>query len=230
MYLYHWDKETREFLGVSPARIDPLESCKKNETVYLQGSPFTTLVQVPYFEKNEIPVWDGEKWIVKKDYRGEVIYNIKTSESFIVSGIGEIPEGYTKEKPTKNSEWVAGKWEISLKKTINEKLLELKTFRNKKENEDVSFGQIKISIDRENWLELYRKKLWVDNHEPVSNIPWKIDNDVWIELSAKDIQEIFNAIESNNLNCDLNEFKHSKIIQELKTVEEVANYDFKKEW
>lgn len=230
MYLYHWDKETKEFLGVSPARIDPLESCKKNETIYLQGSPFTTLVQVPYFEKNEIPVWDGKTWIIEKDYRGNVVYDKKTAEAFIITKIGDLPEGYTNEKPNEFAEWKDEKWEISLKKAINKKISELSSFKNQKKGEDVFWKGIRIPTDSDHWLELYRKKIWLKEYGSASNSPWKIDDNTWIELDSENVLEIFEAIETHNSNCDLNEFRHSKAIGGLKSVEDVKNYDFTKEW
>jgi hypothetical protein len=61
MKIYHYDPITKEYAGESDARLDPLESKKQGENVYL--IPANTATEKPPIpNENEIVMFDNNNW------------------------------------------------------------------------------------------------------------------------------------------------------------------------
>lgn len=96
MYLYanvyHYDRDTKEYLGSSLVEGDPEESKIRGELVPLVPAN-ATLIQPPEYEENEVVVFNGEVWEIKPDYRKNFY---KVNENFEVEEITTIgeQEGY----------------------------------------------------------------------------------------------------------------------------------------
>lgn len=56
---------------------------------------------------------DGTSWVNVPDYRGVVVYNKETKQPVEVTSLGEIPDGFTIEKPkTEFDKWDGKKWSV----------------------------------------------------------------------------------------------------------------------
>ena len=96
MKIYNYSKQNGEFLRESEARLDPLESKIGNE-VYLIPS-CATKEQPPALKANQVAVFSGGAWQVKKDFRGTVYYT--GNEVFKIVEIGtDPPAGSTTDPP-----------------------------------------------------------------------------------------------------------------------------------
>ncbi len=78
-------------------------------------------------------VWDGEKWVVTADYRGEIFYNKQTRQAVVVINIGEIPAGVTSLKPEGSVVWndITEVWEAvesKLSEEINAVQIQLRSY------------------------------------------------------------------------------------------------------
>lgn len=87
MQIYHYSRETGEFIAASEARPDPLEEGR----FLVPGC--ATEVAPPAPVANKIAVFNGTKWTLKADFRG-VNYWLAHGDKHTVTAIGEtVPEG-----------------------------------------------------------------------------------------------------------------------------------------
>lgn len=98
MLIFNYDKNTKEYTGYREALKDPLESKKAKRDIFLIPAHSTTL-EVPSLGKNEIALFNGKTWEVKKDFRGQVFYNKLTREKVTISVLGDIPSNLVKVLP-----------------------------------------------------------------------------------------------------------------------------------
>lgn len=84
MYNYVYDKTTGEFLYSKEAKKDPR---RPERFVPLDNSTFTEPLKV---SMNQVAVYEGEKWVIKKDFRNQFQCNLDTKEITIVESIGEL--------------------------------------------------------------------------------------------------------------------------------------------
>ena len=93
MNLYNYDKNTKEYLSTTLASADPMETKIKGEFVPLVPA-YATLLEPPTTGENEVAIFNGEAWEIKKDFRVshkicDENFNIKD-----ITEIGEIEEKY----------------------------------------------------------------------------------------------------------------------------------------
>ena len=61
MKVYHYDSITKEYSGISDARLDPLETKKQGKEIYLlpASATFDTPSKV---SSNQVAIWQDKKW------------------------------------------------------------------------------------------------------------------------------------------------------------------------
>ncbi len=109
MNIYHYHPDTFEYLVSSEAKIDPLETDKAGENVYLIPANATDK-EPPVFTSNQIPVMVNGNWEIKEDHRGKIVYDKATAQELTISEIGEIPADFTLLVPCKYPKWDGTKW------------------------------------------------------------------------------------------------------------------------
>ncbi len=90
MKIYYFNAETRELLGEGFLQ----------EGENLPG--LATELEPPIMEEDEIAIFDwlSKNWKIEKDFRGQIIWQDFQS-SRVIEQIGDIPEGWSLEKPDK---------------------------------------------------------------------------------------------------------------------------------
>ena len=133
MNLYNYDKNTKEYLSTTIASADPMETKIKGEFVPLVPA-YATLLEPPTTGENEVAIFNGEAWEIKKDFRVshkicDENFNIKD-----ITEIGEIEENYLvsadiaeliKENPNNfkiQNEEIAQKTEEEYQEFLNNKI------------------------------------------------------------------------------------------------------------
>jgi hypothetical protein len=100
-YVYNYDRETREYLSASEARLDPAESKLQEKDVFLLPA-HATFIEPPQDVKHKTAVLKNDKWSMKSDFRGTKYYNMNGKE-FEITKIGKrIPVGHTTSAPPSN--------------------------------------------------------------------------------------------------------------------------------
>jgi hypothetical protein len=92
------------FTGISDADESPLEP-----GVFLIPAGCVE-VPPPLIPENKAAHWDGKDWQLVDYYEGLVVYSITTAESQTITGMGQIPSGYTVKKPGPDQVWKNGEW------------------------------------------------------------------------------------------------------------------------
>ena len=82
--LHHYHPFTKEYVGSSAARENPLE---KGKFLYPKNSTLVDIVDIP---KGSVAVFDGTSWDIVKDNRGVIYYDIDGNK-FIHNDLSEIP-------------------------------------------------------------------------------------------------------------------------------------------
>lgn len=133
MNLYNYDKNTKEYLSITLASADPMETKIKGEFVPLVPA-CATVIEPPKTGENEVAIFNGKVWEIKKDFRVshkicDENFNIKD-----ITEIGEIEENYLittemakliKENPDKfkiQNEEIAQKTEEEYQEFLNNKI------------------------------------------------------------------------------------------------------------
>ncbi|HIT55804.1 TPA: hypothetical protein IAA92_06045 [Candidatus Galligastranaerophilus intestinigallinarum] len=133
MNLYNYDKNTKEYLSITLASADPMETKIKGEFVHLVPA-CATVIEPPKTGENEVAIFNGKAWEIKKDFRVshkicDENFNIKD-----ITEIGEIEENYLvtadmakliKENPNKfkiQNEEIAQKTEEEYQEFLNNKI------------------------------------------------------------------------------------------------------------
>lgn len=93
MNIYNYDEKTKEYLSTTLASADPMETKIKGEFVPLVPA-YATLLEPPTTGENEVAIFNGKAWEIKKDFRVshkicDENFNIKD-----ITEIGEIEENY----------------------------------------------------------------------------------------------------------------------------------------
>ena len=101
MNIYKYDEQTKEFIGVEPAMLDPLESELQKKKIYLlpANATFTAPQEA---EKGTVNVWDGEEWQQIEDHRGELYWlpsDTYKTEGRKMKELGILPDGATTTAP-----------------------------------------------------------------------------------------------------------------------------------
>ena len=91
---------------------------------------YKTIKPLPSYMTYEIAVLEEDEWAVKKDCRGQIVYDKLTKESFEVDFIGDIPDHLTLEVPTEFEDYIVydNGWTVKLDrlKTFYKNLLRKK--------------------------------------------------------------------------------------------------------
>ena len=133
MNLYNYDKNTKEYLSTTLASADPMETKIRGEFVPLVPA-CATLLEPPTTGENEVAIFNGKVWEIKKDFRVshkicDENFNIKD-----ITEIGEIEENYLvtadmaeliKENPNNfkiQNEEIAQKTEEEYQEFLNNKM------------------------------------------------------------------------------------------------------------
>lgn len=133
MNLYNYDKNTKEYLSTTLASADPMETKIRGEFVPLVPA-CATLLEPPTTGENEVAIFNGKAWEIKKDFRVshkicDENFNIKD-----ITEIGEIEEKYLvtadmaeliKENPDKfkiQNEEITQKTEEEYQEFLNNKI------------------------------------------------------------------------------------------------------------
>jgi len=98
MKIYNYSPTTKEFLSITDASLDPLETAASGKNVYLIPAHATD-VAPPETGVNEIAIFNGKGWDILPDFRG-VIYWLTDRTKLIIESIGEeVPGGAFLEVP-----------------------------------------------------------------------------------------------------------------------------------
>lgn len=108
-FTYRFDEDTKEYIGKEIAQLDPLETKKRGESVYLLPANSTFVAPT---EKREgfAFIWNGSEWKEIEDYRGKEYYPAGSnyySTPIEMKELGALPEGASLERPEKTEEEIA---------------------------------------------------------------------------------------------------------------------------
>jgi hypothetical protein len=113
MNVYHYHPDTYAYLGVSEAKIDPLETATMGEEVYLIPA-HATIDQPPQALENQKARRTDDSWELVDDYRGQDFWDKDTGTKVTITELGmAIPAGYPTVFPPAgifNPKWNGATW------------------------------------------------------------------------------------------------------------------------
>jgi hypothetical protein len=111
MQIYNYSKETGEYISEQMAQVDPLESIKSGQDVFLIPANTTSIIP-PASQIGKARCFINGSWIYMDDHRGETIYKKSDGTSLIVTYIGPISDDYTSLAPFTDSSWDGEAWKL----------------------------------------------------------------------------------------------------------------------
>ena len=187
MIFYGYDEKTKEFTGTQNGFIDPLETKKRGENVYLFPRN-ATYQKPPKTEENQALIFNGDEWEIVADYRGQTYY-IGT-EQHVMKELGDLPKGATFEpvEPEK-----------TLDELKSEKLAELTAITSKFDNQLVNTDMIiksslGFSINADLRSQFNIRRLISIGTEPVSFI---VADNTTVDLSLAQLNILISECEEN---------------------------------
>jgi len=91
MEINHYSK-TGEYVGTTQAKIDPLETIRQGQAIYLFPANATKKTP-PTVAENKKAKWNGTAWSLVDDYRGSVYY-LPTGEKITITQLNKkVPAG-----------------------------------------------------------------------------------------------------------------------------------------
>lgn len=236
MNIYHYDRNTKEYLFTGIADADPAATKLKGEFVPLVCAN-ATLIEPPETTKNQVACFINETWIIKPDYR--TTHKIVTDQLLIVdiTEIGD-PQGYKVEnelaKEIKNSPslfmWDGN--EVLVKKSSKILLVEAKQTKQQenlnKANEAVLKGyvrykgcQFETNTDNQSNMTATANLMQAQGIETTQ---WLSKDNIPIELTLEDFLNIGGLILNYKTNLWTNIYAGFEAqIEAAQTIEEIEN-------
>ncbi|MFV0480529.1 MAG: hypothetical protein ACK5LP_00965 [Campylobacteraceae bacterium] len=210
MIIYNYAKDTKELINKEDARLDVLETQIQKKEVFLIPAN-STIIEPLTPKANKINVWNGKKWELKEDYRGQMLYNTTTKEAKTIDKIGEtsIQDGFTTLEPFSSSIWNGAKWVDDIENLKIIKKTEIETAKELEEFSNLSVklqsGEtILIQVDEKSQNYFMNKKTAfadakkqgiLDENTPFE---WKAFDNIWHTLSNIDILMISLLLQQRN--------------------------------
>lgn len=97
MLEYFYTDDTKEFLYANEVFIDPLESAKAGNDVYM-FSVNATIIQPLEPKEGYAVIFNGETWQYIEDNRGKIVWK-SYEQNIQITELGPIPEGYSEQQP-----------------------------------------------------------------------------------------------------------------------------------
>ena len=214
MKIYNYNTETKEYLGTEEAQKSPLE-----KNVYLIPANATTIATIEV-KKNEVAIFDGEKWVVEKDYRNQKVYSIETQQEQAVDYIGDIKEGYTLLEPFENCKWDGKKWVGDIDKLLQIKINTTYTVRDKFMYGNISYLGLLFKADQQAQQKVTSMTLF-------STLKGLQDTDIVAQWNAVDgnIDITFEQLKQFGLLIELQEQKARQICVDLLPLIKAMSYE-----
>lgn len=92
MKIYHYDRDTFEYLYATDAEFDPAELAINHKKVYLIPADATEM-KPPKTQVHEVALWDKTNWKIEPDYRNTYVIN-EFKEIKFIKDIGALLDGY----------------------------------------------------------------------------------------------------------------------------------------
>ena len=205
MNAYKYNEETKEYIGVVSCQLDPINTKKTGENVYLL--PANSTFEEPTETEGYANVFEDGEWVQYEDHRGESYWlpdDDYNSPARKMNELGELPEGATTVQPIKP---------LSVYKS--EKRAEINAIRDEKEMEPLN----NFDVDVKSAIRI----LFVQNQllRNGGTIDWTMADNTEENVDSEDMNAIVDAIveQSNRVHNIANYLKAQ--IEAATTAEEV---------
>lgn len=209
MNVYKFNPITKEYTGVEPAMLDPLESKLQGKEVYLL--PANATFTEPTFKDGYANVWNGEAWEQVEDNRGKR-YWLK-SDTFgtpakTMKELGAFPDNAVFTAPEK-----------TLSELKQEKINALKVERDRLEVEPIAYNGNMFDFDDKARDRINSAIIALDRTG--TSLYWTTADNENVLVTADDLKNVVAAVavRSNALHVAYRESKAK--VEQATTVDEV---------
>lgn len=185
MNVYKYNEDTKEYIGIEAAQLDPLETKKAGKNIYLL--PANATFTVPPAEKEGFAVvWNGEAWEQVEDNRGvqywlpEDTYGTPARE---MKELGALPEGATTTPP-----------EQSLEELKTAKIASMKAERDQKEVLPIEYNGNSFDYDDKARDRINAAIIALDMAGAEATLQWTTADNTNATVTAQDLRNIIAAV------------------------------------
>lgn len=211
---YLFDEKTKEYKSEVNAQLDPLESEKAGQDIYLLPANATWLKPTP--KDGYASVWKGESWDMLEDHRKQEYwlpgdkYGAPARE---MKELGALPEGAKLTAP-----------ERTLDEAKPAKIAEFKAMRDAEEVQPVEYKGNSYDYDDKSRDRINAAIIALDTQGEGANIAWTLADNSSVKVTANDLRMVIAnvAIRSNQLHVKYRTLKEQvldcKSIAELEKI------------
>lgn len=211
MNVYKYDQKTKEYTGVEPAVLDPLESQQQGKDIYLL--PANATFTAPTITEGYATVWNGEAWEQIEDNRGK--------EYWLKSDTFGTPARTMKELGAFPADAVFTAPEKTLEQVKAEKINVLKAERDSKEVEPITYNGNSYDYDDKARERINAAIIALDVLGANASIIWTTADNADIKVIADDLRAVVASVarRSNTLHIAYREAKDK--VEQATTVAEI---------
>lgn len=211
MNVYKFNPITKEYTGVEPAMLDPLESKLQGKEVYLL--PANATFTEPTFKDGYATVWNGEAWEQIEDNRGK--------EYWLKSDTFGTPARTMKELGAFPADAVFAAPEKTLEQVKAEKINVLKAERDSKEVEPIEYNGNSYDYDDKARERINAAIIALDVQGADASIDWTTADNADVKVTGNDLRMVIAMVanRSNALHVAYREAKDK--VEQAITVAEV---------
>lgn len=188
MNVYKYDQKTKEYTGVEPAVLDPLESQQQGKDIYLL--PANATFTAPTITEGYATVWNGEAWEQIEDNRGK--------EYWLKSDTFGTPARTMKELGAFPADAVFTAPEKTLEQVKAEKINVLKAERDSKEVEPIEYNGNSYDYDDKGRERINAAIIALDvqtaQAKATASIDWTTADNQDVKVTADDLRMVIAAV------------------------------------
>lgn len=185
MNVYKYNEQTKEYIGMEQAQIDPLETKKQQKNIYLLPAN-ATFIEPPEAQEGFARVWNGEAWEQVEDNRSTEYwlpgegYGTPAHE---MKELGPLPEGATTTAP-----------EQTLDELKAAKLKALKAERDNKEVEPIEYNGNSFDYDEKARDRINAAIIALEVAGEGTSLEWTCADNTDATVTAADLRNIIAAV------------------------------------
>lgn len=191
MFIYHYHHESREYLGSTPADLDPLETELAGEPRYLLPG-CATFVAPPEVPTGHAARWTGEVWELVEDHRGEIWFEPATRQEITIQELGPIPPDLVAEMPPPPPEPVAELYAA--------KLAEIQAAKCRARDGGFVVDGVRFDSDLAART-AYAELAIAMQQDPAFSTRWRASEGQWVTMDAALFQQVYAAGRAHIESC-----------------------------
>ncbi|EOZ9392121.1 DUF4376 domain-containing protein [Enterobacter cancerogenus] len=219
--VFNFSSNTREYIGTSDAYIAPNTGLPE----------WCTLIAPPEITSGSTPIWQGDKWELMEDHRGQVVYDMQSGKQIVIAELGPLPTNVTVISPSSSFDrWNGESWQPSINDAKQAQIAAIKNQRDKVTNDFIVIEGNHFHSDVSSRIQqITLTKLGQANQLP-TGLMWQTKNNGLIDLTNHIAAQFETVTMDHDMRLFANAQRHIAAVEAMNDVQAVIDYDYSTGW